>query len=91
VAYPCFYGVDFPSREELIYGRKYFAANGNQEAAIDLIAKEIGADSLAYLSIDGLIETIEKPREKMCLACYNGQYWASHAQTRKYLNNGRIE
>ncbi|MBQ1443114.1 MAG: amidophosphoribosyltransferase [Renibacterium sp.] len=64
VRWPCFYGIDFASRAELI-------ANG---AAIEEIAKSIGADSLAYISEDGMIAATEQPRERLCTACFTGQY-----------------
>ena len=57
VKWPCFYGIDFASRAELI-------ANG---AAVDEIATSIGADSLAYISEDGMIEATRQPRERLCI------------------------
>ncbi len=51
VAYPCFYGIDFPTREELI------GAN----MSIDEIRQFIGADSLGYLSVEGLLSPFEHP------------------------------
>ena len=64
VRWPCFYGIDFASRAELI-------ANG---AAVDEISKSIGADSLAYISEDGMIEATRQPRERLCTACFTGNY-----------------
>ncbi|WDF32924.1 amidophosphoribosyltransferase [Arthrobacter agilis] len=64
VRWPCFYGIDFASRAELI-------ANG---AAIDEIAASIGADSLAYISEDGMIDATQQPRERLCTACFTGTY-----------------
>lgn len=64
VKWPCFYGIDFASRAELI-------ANG---ATIDEIAQAIGADSLAYISEDGMIGATRQPRERLCTACFTGQY-----------------
>jgi amidophosphoribosyltransferase len=64
VKWPCFYGIDFASRAELI-------ANG---ATIDEISKAIGADSLAYISEDGMIGATQQPRERLCTACFTGQY-----------------
>ena len=86
---PCFYGVDFPSREELTYCRKEAIANTHTEA-VELIREEVGADSLSYLSIEDLIEALDIPREKMCLSCLTGKYWFNHAATEKLLQNGRI-
>ena len=64
VQWPCFYGIDFASRAELI-------ANG---AKVEEICTSIGADSLAYISEDGMIGATQQPREKLCTACFTGQY-----------------
>ncbi len=64
VKWPCFYGIDFATRAELI-------ANG---AAVDEIGKSIGADSLAYISEEGMIGASMQPREKLCTACFTGDY-----------------
>jgi len=62
---PCFYGVDTPSKAQLI------AAN----MTVSQIAKYIGADSLAYLSLDGLkVACDEGPEPNYCVACYTGKY-----------------
>jgi len=61
---PCYYGVDMKSRDQ-------FVANGHTVAEVCDI---IGADSLGYISIDGLIEAIGKPEGDLCLACINGKY-----------------
>ena len=62
---PCFYGVDTPSRAQLIAANK----------SIDEIADFIGADSLAYLSLDGLrLACDESATTKYCTACYTGKY-----------------
>ena len=64
VKWPCFYGIDFASRAELI-------ANG---ATIEEISQAIGADSLAYISEDGMIGATQQPRERLCTACFTGKY-----------------
>jgi len=64
VQWPCFYGIDFATRAELI-------ANGLE---IDGIRRSIGADSLGYVSLDGLIQATEQPRSRLCMACFDGQY-----------------
>jgi len=64
IRYPCFFGVDMATRWELIAAHK----------SIPEIKKAVGADSLGYLSIDGLIKAIGLPREKFCLACFTGEY-----------------
>ena len=64
VKWPCFYGIDFASRAELI-------ANG---MSIEEIGQSLGADSLGYISEDGMIEATEQPRERLCTACFTGKY-----------------
>ena len=64
VKWPCFYGIDFASRAELI-------ANG---AGVAEIAASIGADSLEYISEDGMIEATRQPRATLCTACFTGDY-----------------
>jgi amidophosphoribosyltransferase len=64
VQYPCFYGIDMATRGELI------AAN----RSVDEVRQEIDADSLGYLSIDGLIAATKRPEDSMCLGCLSGAY-----------------
>ncbi|MDT7712438.1 MAG: amidophosphoribosyltransferase, partial [Pseudonocardiales bacterium] len=64
VRWACFYGIDFASRAELI-------ANG---ADIDGIRRSIGADSVGYVSLEGLIAASEQPASRLCTACFDGQY-----------------
>jgi amidophosphoribosyltransferase len=64
VRWPCFYGIDFASRAELV-------ANG---ADLDGIRRLIGADSLGYVSLDGLIAASEQPKSRLCTACFSGEY-----------------
>ncbi len=64
VKWPCFYGIDFATRAELI-------ANGLD---IDGIRHSIGADSLGYVSLSGLIAATEQPRTRLCRACFDGEY-----------------
>ncbi|CAD0129306.1 amidophosphoribosyltransferase [Streptococcus thermophilus] len=68
LAYPCFYGIDIQTRKELI------AANHTVEE----IREIIGADSLTYLSIDGLIDSIgidtDAPNGGLCVAYFDGKY-----------------
>ena len=64
VKWPCFYGIDFATRAELI-------ANG---LTIDEIRTSIGADSLGYVSLDELVEATTIPAEKLCRACFDGVY-----------------
>jgi amidophosphoribosyltransferase len=64
VKWPCFYGIDFATRAELI-------ANGLDTEGI---RRSIGADSLGYVSLDGLISATEQPRTRLCRACFDGVY-----------------
>jgi amidophosphoribosyltransferase len=61
---PCVYGIDFPDRSKLM------AANYSLED----IRKYLNADSLHYLSQDGLVKATGLPRESFCMACYDGNY-----------------
>ena len=64
VKWPCFYGIDFATRAELI-------ASGLE---VEEIRRSIGADSLGYVSAEGLIDATHVPAEKLCTACFTGQY-----------------
>ena len=64
IRYPCFFGVDMATRWELIASQK----------SVPEIRDSIGADSLGYLSLEGLIEAVALPREVLCLACFTGDY-----------------
>ena len=68
LAYPCFYGIDIQTRQELI------AANHTVEEPRQII----GADSLTYLSVEGLIESIgietDAPNGGLCVAYFDGDY-----------------
>ncbi len=62
--YPCFFGVDMATYHELIAASK----------TISEIKDFIGADSLGYLSLDGLIKAVALPKNNFCLACFTGDY-----------------
>jgi amidophosphoribosyltransferase len=64
VKWPCFYGIDFASRAELI-------ANGLD---VDGVRRSIGADSLGYVSLEGLVAATEQPKSRLCRACFDGEY-----------------
>ena len=66
---PCFYGIDFPTREELIVNK--FSSDSDLE---DQVAKAIGVDSIVFQTLDGLVNALGIPRDKLCLACLNGKY-----------------
>lgn len=62
--FPCLYGIDFPTKEELIASRY----------SIEEIRKFIGLDSLAYLSLEAMVGAMPQAKENFCLACFNGDY-----------------
>ena len=64
IRYPCFFGVDMATRWELIAAQK----------SIPEIRDFIGADSLGYLSIDGLVKAVALPKDIFCMACFTGDY-----------------
>lgn len=64
VQWPCFYGIDFATRAELI-------ANG---LSIDEIRQSIGADSLSFISLDQLVEATNVAKDRLCRACFDGVY-----------------
>ena len=64
ITWPCFYGIDFASRAELI-------ASG---LGVDEVRQSIGADSLGYLSKEGMLAATKQPESKMCTACFTGEY-----------------
>lgn len=64
ILFPCFYGIDTPSKAELIAGTM----------GVEGVRKFLDADSLAYLSIRNLVDSIALPKNSLCLACLNGNY-----------------
>ena len=64
VIWPCFYGIDFATRAELIAGH----------LSPEEICASIGADSLGYVSLEGLTEASGLPASRLCRACFDGQY-----------------
>ncbi|HEX8495866.1 MAG TPA: amidophosphoribosyltransferase [Actinomycetales bacterium] len=64
VKWPCFYGIDFASRAELI-------ATG---LGVEEVRASIGADSLGYISEEGMVAATDQPRERLCTACFSGTY-----------------
>ncbi|MEU7690998.1 MULTISPECIES: amidophosphoribosyltransferase [Microbispora] len=64
VAWPCFYGIDFATRAELIAG----------SLSVEEIRSSLGADSLGYISLEGLTRATTLPAERLCRACFTGEY-----------------
>ena len=68
VKWPCFYGIDFASPGELI-------ANGLPEGdLVQGIATAIGADTLGFVSVEGMTEASEQAPADLCRACFDGAY-----------------
>ncbi len=64
IRHPCFYGIDFPTKEELIA----------HERTVHQIRDFLEVDSLAYLSLDGMLSCMKFPRDHYCTACWSGEY-----------------
>ncbi len=64
IRHPCFFGVDMATRQELIAAQK----------TVPEVRDFIGADSLGYQSIEGLIKAVALPKDIFCLACFTGDY-----------------
>jgi len=64
IRYPCFFGVDMATYWELIAAQK----------TVSEVRDFIGADSLGYLSVDGLIKAVALPKDIFCMACFTGDY-----------------
>ncbi len=73
IMWPCFYGMDYPNKNELI-------AN---QMTIDEMAEALELDSLAFISLDGLKEATQVPGEKFCAACFDGHYPAGTPQSKQ--------
>ncbi|HRF57993.1 MAG TPA: amidophosphoribosyltransferase, partial [Campylobacterales bacterium] len=61
---PCFYGIDTPDKSHLI----------NASKSVDEVRKFIGADSLAYLTIESLLASCGDDKNSYCLSCFDGKY-----------------
>jgi len=64
IRYPCHYGIDMSTSEEMIA----------HDRSVEEVARELGCDSLAYLSLKGVYEAIRSTRETHCDACFTGEY-----------------
>jgi len=64
IRYPCYYGMDFPSQNELIAYKR----------SISEIKEYLDVDSLEYLSVEGLLKSMSLPPEQFCTACFTGKY-----------------
>jgi amidophosphoribosyltransferase len=73
VKYPCFYGIDLASKDELV------AANNSVEE----LQKLMGADSIVYQSLDDLVAAIGIDKSSLCTACLDGNYPTEKAKQRE--------
>jgi amidophosphoribosyltransferase len=64
VKWPCFYGIDMPTRQELI----------GADLTVEQIRDYIGADSLGYLSLEGMVAASAGEKNDFCRACFDGEY-----------------
>ena len=64
IRHPCYFGIDMATQWELIANQK----------SVDEVRRHIGADSLDYLSIEGLMRAVEQPKDSFCTACFTGEY-----------------
>jgi amidophosphoribosyltransferase len=64
IRHPCFYGIDFPTSEELIAHNR----------TVDQVRDFLEVDTLAYLSLDRMLQCMKMPREHYCTACWSGNY-----------------
>ena len=64
IRFPCFYGVDFPTKEELLANNR----------TMDKIKDFLEVDSIGYLSLEGLLSCMSLPADHYCTACWSGQY-----------------
>ena len=62
--FPCFYGIDFPTKKELIASKR----------SVEWIREFLGVDSLSYLSLEGMLGAMPLPKEEFCTACFTGEY-----------------
>lgn len=64
IRHPCYYGIDFPRKEELIANTR----------SVEEIRRYLGVDSLAFLSLDGMLACVTPPGVHFCNACFSGEY-----------------
>ncbi|HZZ84202.1 MAG TPA: amidophosphoribosyltransferase [Anaeromyxobacteraceae bacterium] len=72
-AWPCYYGMDTPTRQELIASTH----------SVEEIAKYVTADSLGYLTLDGLYRALGESRQGYCDACFTGEYLVKFPESRE--------
>ncbi len=73
--FPCFYGIDFPSHKELIANR----------LSMKDIRDYLGVDSLGYLSLEGMLNSVKFSEDRYCAACFTGHYPIEFSKAGKYI------
>ena len=83
IRHPCFFGVDFATRDQLIAHNR----------TVEDIRKYLGVDTLHYLSLDGLLQCMNRPAQSYCTACFSGDYRldVDHPQTEIVLDSQQIK
>ncbi|MDQ3842214.1 MAG: amidophosphoribosyltransferase, partial [Actinomycetota bacterium] len=74
---PCYYGIDMDNKSGLV-GANF---------AVEEIREQIGATTLAYLSVDGMTKATEQPKDRLCRACFDGDYPVPGATEKLVLEN----
>jgi amidophosphoribosyltransferase len=64
IRFPCFYGIDFPTKEELLANNRDF----------EQIKEFLGVDSVGYMSLEGMLQCATLPKDHYCTACWSGKY-----------------
>lgn len=64
IRFPCYYGIDFPSKQELVAHNR----------TVEDIRRYLNVDTLGYLSLEGMLSCMDLPSDHFCTACYNGHY-----------------
>ena len=77
VRFPDFYGIDTPKQADL------FASS----RTVKQMEKELGATSLKFLSLDGLVKAVGIPRKNLCCSCFNGEYPIDLLERKKEVNH----
>jgi amidophosphoribosyltransferase len=82
IRHPCFYGIDFPTSEELIAHNR----------TVEQVQQFLEVDSLAYLSLEGMLACMKHKQEDYCTACWSGQYKIpiDHQQTKFGLEREQL-
>ena len=76
---PCFYGIDISTISEL-FAPRFMRAGRPLEDTYAEMARDLGADSLRYLSVESIAKAVDRPPNELCRACLTGEYPTPHGQ-----------